>query len=135
MLGSAAGGCQAGGPGNKCQHAIGTEFRPGGGDGAAIDNYQKDSIFFVQHWKNGYYQLRSKLIRGFATGQQWVAKVDLSAFYETVPHDLLLRTAFAQGGGAELSMHFLETSEFVSSSQGFIELLGGFRDYQNLIRW
>ena len=98
-------------------------------------NDKKDSIFFVQHWKNGYYQLRSKLIRGFATGQQWVAKVDLSAFYETVPHDLLLRTAFAQGGGAELSMHFLETSEFVSSSQGFIELLGGFRDYQNLIRW
>jgi hypothetical protein len=79
------------------------------------ENDKKDSIFFVQHWKNGYYQLRKSILQSFATGKCWIAKVDLSAFYETVPHELLLRTAFSQGGGVELSEHTLRWLEIWSS--------------------
>lgn len=78
-------------------------------------NDKKDSIFFVQHWKNGYYQLRKNILISFSVGKRWVAKVDLSAFYETIPHDLLLKTAFPQGGGAELSEHVLRCFEIWSS--------------------
>ena len=70
-------------------------------------NDKKDNIFFVQHWKNGYHQLRKKMINSFSSGYCWGAKVDLSAFYETIPHDLLLKTAFPRGGGDELSNHVL----------------------------
>ena len=37
----------------------------------------------------------------FDSGLRWVAHFDLAAFYDTVSHDLLLRTAFPQGGFAD----------------------------------
>jgi len=80
-------------------------------------NDKKDSIFFIQHWKNGYYQLRKNIIQSFSSGKRWVAKVDLSAFYETIPHDLLLKTAFPQGGGGELKEHILKWLEIWSSDR------------------
>jgi retron-type reverse transcriptase len=58
-----------------------------------------DSVFFLSDWKYGYNSLRRKLIDGFNTGYTWVANVDLSAFYETIPHDLLLKTIHPRGGG------------------------------------
>lgn len=58
-----------------------------------------DPAFFLSDWKYGYNSLRKKLIDGFNAGYTWVANVDLSSFYETIPHDLLLKTLHPRGGG------------------------------------
>jgi len=58
----------------------------------------KDSIFFLNDWKYGYQSLRKKLTVYFGAGYTWVTNFDLSAFYETIPHDLLLKTIYPRGG-------------------------------------
>ena len=57
-----------------------------------------NSIFFLSDWKYGYQSLRKKLIRSFDDDYTWVTDFDLSAFYETIPHDLLLKTVYPRGG-------------------------------------
>lgn len=60
-----------------------------------------NSEFFLSDWKFGYASLRRKLVEAFSQGYCWVADFDLSAFYETIPHDLLLKTIFPKGGSQE----------------------------------
>lgn len=60
-----------------------------------------NSEFFLNDWKYGYQSLRKKLTDKFDQGYCWVANFDLSAFYETIPHDLLIKTLFPKGGEKE----------------------------------
>ena len=50
----------------------------------------KDSIFFVEHWRTTYRSFQKKCIEVFNEGYVWTAHFDLSAFYDTISHDLLL---------------------------------------------
>lgn len=52
------------------------------------------SIFFFREWYQAYSAFSKKVERHYADGLRWVADFDLAAFYETVSHDLLLRTAY-----------------------------------------
>jgi retron-type reverse transcriptase len=53
-----------------------------------------ESIFFLQDWRISYSKFQAKIIEDFNAGYRWIAHFDLAAYYDTICHDLLLRTAF-----------------------------------------
>lgn len=50
----------------------------------------KDSIFFTEQWQGTYRAFQNKCIENFNNGYSWSAHFDLSAYYDTISHDLLL---------------------------------------------
>ena len=52
------------------------------------------SIFFLQDWRVGYRQYLDQIKKLHHQGYRWVAQFDLAAFYDTISHELLFRTAF-----------------------------------------
>jgi hypothetical protein len=53
-----------------------------------------NSIFFLQNWRIGYRAYLDRIEKWFDDGFRWVAHFDLAAFYDTISHELLFRTAF-----------------------------------------
>ncbi len=53
-----------------------------------------NSIFFLQDWRFSYTKFQAKIKEHFDAGFRWIALFDLAAFFDTICHDLLLRTAF-----------------------------------------
>jgi len=64
---------------------------------------KNDSEFFLNDWKYGYFGLRKALIHWYKQGFTWMANFDLAAFYDTVPHELLIKTIAPHGGKTELT--------------------------------
>jgi len=64
---------------------------------------KNDSDFFLQDWKYGYFGLRNALKSWYKRGYSWEASFDLSAFYETIPHQLLLKILAPHNGNMELT--------------------------------
>jgi len=60
---------------------------------------KKDSQFFLEKWQLGYSQLKRNLKARFKDGFTWVATFDISAFYDTIPHELLLRVLTTNTNG------------------------------------
>lgn len=52
---------------------------------------KKDSPFFLEKWQLGYSQLKRNLKTKFKDGYVWIATFDISAFYDTIPHEILLK--------------------------------------------
>ncbi len=52
---------------------------------------KKDSPFFLEKWQLGYSQLKRNLKSKFKDGYVWIATFDISAFYDTTPHEILLK--------------------------------------------
>jgi hypothetical protein len=52
-----------------------------------------DSIFFTERWQVTYGRFQEKCKEHFANGHRWAAHFDLSAYYDTISHDLLIRIA------------------------------------------
>jgi len=52
---------------------------------------QKDSIFFTEQWQVTYRGFQTKCVEHFDAGYCWSAHFDLSAYYDTISHDLLIR--------------------------------------------
>jgi len=50
----------------------------------------KDSIFFMERWQATYGAFQDKCTDAFNLGLRWSAHFDLSAYYDTISHDLLL---------------------------------------------
>lgn len=50
----------------------------------------KDSIFFMERWQKTYSAFQDKCTETFDRGLRWSAHFDLSAYYDTISHDLLL---------------------------------------------
>jgi hypothetical protein len=50
-----------------------------------------DSIFFTERWQVTYRAFQDKCTEYFAKGYRWAAHLDLSAYYDTISHDLLIR--------------------------------------------
>ena len=57
-------------------------------------NIDPGSIFFLQDWRVGYRAYLDRIRKYFDDGLRWVAHFDLAAFYDTISHELLFRTAF-----------------------------------------
>ena len=47
--------------------------------------------------------LRKALKHWFSQGYIWLANFDLAAFYDTIPHELLIKTIAPHGGKSELT--------------------------------
>lgn len=52
-----------------------------------------DSIFFTERWQVTYRAFQNKCVEHFDKGYRWAAHFDLSAYYDTISHELLLRIA------------------------------------------
>lgn len=50
----------------------------------------KDSIFFLEQWHKTYGAFQTRIHDVFTQGYRWAAHFDLSAFYDTISHELLL---------------------------------------------
>ena len=66
-------------------------------------SHEKDNIFFLRDWHETYQAFAGKIDALFKQGLCWVGEFDLAAYYDTISHDLLLKTAFPRGG---LGSHF-----------------------------
>lgn len=55
-------------------------------------NSERDSIFFLERWQTCYRRYLDQIDRLYARGYNWVAYFDLAAFYDTISHELLLKT-------------------------------------------
>ena len=53
-----------------------------------------DSIFFFRRWQDTYGAFQWRIQKHYASGLRWVGDFDLAAFYDTVSHELLLRTIY-----------------------------------------
>lgn len=61
-----------------------------------------DSIFFFRRWQNTYGAFQDRIKQHYAAGLRWVGDFDLVAFYDTISHELLLRTIYPRTTSAEL---------------------------------
>lgn len=61
-----------------------------------------DSIFFVEEWRKGFSLLKRRINKIHDDGYHWVGHFDLSAFYDTVSHDLVGKTLTQRGAHTEL---------------------------------
>jgi hypothetical protein len=58
----------------------------------------QDSVFFFVRWQRTYTAFQREIQEHYRSGHRWVADFDLSAFYDTISHDLLLRTIYPRTG-------------------------------------
>ena len=49
-----------------------------------------DSIFFTERWPSTYRAFQEKCTHYFDSGYRWAAHFDLSAYYDTISHELLI---------------------------------------------
>ncbi|MGE0406501.1 MAG: reverse transcriptase domain-containing protein [Candidatus Korobacteraceae bacterium] len=62
-----------------------------------------DSIFFFRRWQETYAAFQRKIKKHFADGLRWVGDFDLAAFYDTISHELLLRTIYPRTTNSDLA--------------------------------
>lgn len=55
---------------------------------------RNSSIFFFKRWQDTYAAFQRRIHKHYADGLRWVGDFDLAAFYDTVSHDLLLKTIY-----------------------------------------
>ncbi|MDA2923351.1 RNA-directed DNA polymerase [Acidobacteria bacterium AH-259-L09] len=67
-----------------------------------VPNKERDSIFFFTSWRDTYRRFSQVVERNFIKGFVWIANFDLAAFYDTISHELLLKTLFPLNGGYEI---------------------------------
>ena len=60
------------------------------------------SIFFFRRWQHTYGEFQRRIKKHYAAGMRWVGDFDLAAFYETISHELLLRTIYPRTTNADL---------------------------------
>jgi retron-type reverse transcriptase len=65
--------------------------------------HKRNSEFFLFDWKHGYFGMRKKIIDEFNQGNKWMVTFDLSAFYDTISHDLLMKIIAPRSKTSEFS--------------------------------
>jgi Reverse transcriptase (RNA-dependent DNA polymerase) len=55
---------------------------------------RNNSIFFFKRWQATYAAFQRRIRKHYANALRWVGDFDLAAFYDTVSHDLLLKTIY-----------------------------------------
>ena len=61
-----------------------------------------DSIFFFRRWQVTYGAFQRRIEKHYAGGLRWVGDFDLAAFYDTISHELLLRTIYPRTTNTDL---------------------------------
>jgi hypothetical protein len=61
-----------------------------------------DSIFFFRRWQNTYGAFQRRIRKHYQGGMRWVGDFDLAAFYDTISHELLLRTIYPRTTNGDL---------------------------------
>ena len=61
-----------------------------------------NSIFFFRRWQHTYGEFQRTIKKYYAAGMRWVGDFDLAAFYDTISHELLLRTIYPRTTNADL---------------------------------
>lgn len=61
-----------------------------------------DNIYFFRRWQNTYRAFQERIRSHYDNGRRWMGEFDLTAFYDTISHELLLRTVFPRTHSAEL---------------------------------
>ncbi len=61
-----------------------------------------DSIFFFRRWQNTYRAFQGRIRKHYQAGMRWVGDFDLAAFYDTISHELLVRTIYPRITNADL---------------------------------
>lgn len=52
------------------------------------------SPFFFRRWQDTYAAFQARIAAHYVAGRRWVGDFDLAAFYDTVSHELLLKTLY-----------------------------------------
>jgi hypothetical protein len=65
---------------------------------------EKRSVFFFKNWHFTYGRFQDKIEEYYKNGMRWIAHFDLAAFYDTISHDLLLRTLFPKDGRQDIRL-------------------------------
>jgi retron-type reverse transcriptase len=63
-----------------------------------------DSPFFFRRWQETYAAFQRRIAVHFRAGRCWVGDFDLAAFYDTVSHELLLKTLFPRTTNDDLQL-------------------------------
>ena len=61
-----------------------------------------DSIFFFRRWQDTYGAFQRRIQKHYQAGLRWVGDFDLAAFYDTVSHELLLKTLYPRTTNGDL---------------------------------
>ena len=61
-----------------------------------------DSIFFFRRWQDTYGAFQERIKKHYLGGMRWVGDFDLAAFYDTISHELLLRTIYPRASSDDL---------------------------------
>ncbi|MGC1953106.1 MAG: reverse transcriptase domain-containing protein [Gammaproteobacteria bacterium] len=61
-----------------------------------------DSIFFFRRWQDTYRAFQRRIKKHYQDGMRWVGDFDLAAFYDTISHELLLRTIYPRTTNSDL---------------------------------
>ena len=85
----------------------------------------RDSIFFVEKWQITYHAFQEQCKSLFNNGFEWSAHFDLSSFYDTLSHDLLLSNGIPRNSDpstkkilANWLMHWSAESEKTKTGHG-----------------
>ena len=63
---------------------------------------EPDSIFFFRRWQDTYGAFKRRINKHYDGGMRWVGDFDLAAFYDTISHELLLRTIYPRTTNSDL---------------------------------
>jgi hypothetical protein len=64
------------------------------------------SKFFLSQWHFGYRAMRRFIMSLYKQGYVWIGKFDLSAFFDTIDHELLIKSIHPRGGASRYSELF-----------------------------
>ena len=78
---------------------------------------EKASIFFLQDWHITYSSFTDKIREHYDHGLKWIAHFDLAAYYDTISHDILLKTALPKSGSSATRDHILQWLKTWSSER------------------
>lgn len=53
-----------------------------------------NSPFFFRRWQETYTAFQQRIVRHYTAGRRWVGDFDLAAFYDTISHELLIKTLY-----------------------------------------
>jgi len=62
-----------------------------------------DSIFFFRQWQLTYGAFQRRIRKHYEGGMRWVGDFDLAAFYDTISHELLLKTLYPRTTSGDLT--------------------------------
>jgi len=70
-----------------------------------------ESIFFFRRWQDTFMAFQRRIRKYYQNGMRWVGDFDLAAFYDTISHELLLRTIYPRTTNSDLDWfeHCLRT--------------------------